>query len=112
MKLIYVAGPYSAPTPEGIAANVKAAAEAGQELMRRGWAVICPHSMTHNWDIGTGLEYSHFIAADLELLRRCDAIYLLPDWTESNGALGEAALADELGLQLFSWTDGFPGVPE
>ena len=101
MELMYVAGPYSAPTPEAIAANVAAAAAVGQECMRRGWAVICPHSMTHCWDIGTGLVADDFYASDLEILDRCDAIAMVGKWQASTGSALEWQRAHERGLQVF-----------
>ena len=110
MKIIYVAGPYTADTPEGIAANVAAAAAVGQELLRRGWAVICPHSMTHNWDIGTGLGYQVFIDQDLALLEKCDAICMVGDWLKSRGSVGEYQRAAELGLDIFTDIEQVPEV--
>ena len=109
MKIIYVAGPYTADTPEGVAANVAAAAAVGQELLRRGWAVICPHSMTHNWDIGTGLAPEVFYETDLALLAKCDAICMVGDWTHSKGSLVENEKAREWGLAVY---DGLINVPE
>lgn len=109
MKIIYVSGPYTAPTPEGVAANVQAAAAVGQELLRKGWAVVCPHTMTHNWDIGTGLDADVFYRTDLELLRRCDAICMIGDWQKSKGAVGEWDLAVELDIPRYL---GAAQVPE
>lgn len=123
MRVIYIAGPYSAATPEGVARNVQAAATAGRHCMHLGWAVVCPHSMTHGWEHEAGpivfsgansmtyaydcdaLAYEQFIATDLELLRRCDAVCLVGDWQHSRGAMGELALADELGLPAWELAD-------
>lgn len=98
--IIYVAGPYTADTQEGIDRNVQAAREAGIEILRRGHVPLCPHTMTHNWDHGTGLEYEQFIQADLRLLARCDAILMLPGWHKSSGALGELELATRIGIPV------------
>ena len=102
MNLIYVAGPYSADTYIGIERNVLNAKEATIELLRHGWAVICPHTMTHTCQNGTGLEPEVFYASDLEMLRRCDAILLLKGWQDSKGSVEEMALARELGLSVFA----------
>jgi hypothetical protein len=101
MKVIYVAGPYSGASAKDISENVALAAEVGQEIMRRGHAVVCPHTMTHDWDIRTGLEYQDFLDMDLELLRRCDAICMVPGWETSHGSLGELELAKNLGKEIF-----------
>lgn len=100
LLLIYVSGPYSAPTPEEVAANVERARAAACELMRLGYAVICPHTMTAGWE-REGLTYEQFIAADLEIVRRCDAVLLLPGWEDSKGALAEKAMAERAGVLTF-----------
>lgn len=101
LELIYIAGPYSAETPELIRKNVETAKVAGQEILRRGHACICPHSMTHDWDIGTGLPYEVFLETDLEILRRCDAILMLPGWSKSRGSVAEFQEAGCLGLKRY-----------
>ena len=108
--VVYVAGKYAAPTPEGVAANVQAASLVGQGILRRGHVALCPHSMTHDWDIGTGLAPEVFYATDLVLLGRCDAILMLPGWKDSFGARGEYAAAKALGLPVYHSTDELPEV--
>jgi hypothetical protein len=41
---------------------------------------------------------------DIELLMGCQAIYLLPDWRDSQGARIEEFIARELGLAVFQHT--------
>lgn len=90
MKLIYIAGPYTAETPEGIQENVEAAQQLGREVMSlfpgKVLAVV-PHSM------GKGLEsqgdYAFWCAATLELMRRCDGVVLRHNWCDSPGAVNE-----------------------
>lgn len=99
--VIYVAGPYSGASAKEISENVRAAELVGQEILRRGHAVICPHSMTHDWDIGTGINYETFIATDLTILGRCDAICMVEGWERSKGSVGELHEAQRLGLRVF-----------
>ena len=42
-----------------------------------------------------------FIDGDLEILSRCDAVYFLSNYKESEGAMKEYALAVEQGKELF-----------
>ena len=100
--LVYVSGPYTADTPEEVEANVKLAVEAAQELMRMGCAVICPHSMTWGWEDAPGLSYDDFLASDLAIVARCDAICMVGSWYNSTGALKElrAAVRQE-GMVIF-----------
>ncbi len=44
MRLAFVAGPYAAPTPEGIEKNIQRALRAGKEAADQGFAVIVPHA--------------------------------------------------------------------
>lgn len=99
--VIYVAGPYSAASAKQISENVRRAELVGQEIMRRGHVALCPHTMTHDWDIGTGLEYQDFLRCDLELLRRCDAICMVEGWEMSKGSVGEWRDAQQCGLRMF-----------
>jgi hypothetical protein len=99
--VIYIAGPYRAATQEDIDANVQRAAAVGQELLRRGHVVVCPHTMTHNWDQGTGIADETFLETDLVLLSRCDAICMVEGWHHSAGARDELRAAHARGLLVF-----------
>ena len=106
--VIYIAGPYRAPSAKQISENVRAAEAVGQELLRRGHVVICPHSMTHDWDIGTGIADRVFLETDLVLLERCDAICMVGEWPKSEGAMAENMHAISRGLQVFYSVDEVP----
>jgi len=84
MKVIYVAGPYRADTEAEVFDNIMRARSKALDLWREGWAVICPHSNT--MFMGSKLCDPKFIEGDLEIVRRCDAIYMLKDWEISEGA--------------------------
>ncbi len=100
--LIYVAGPYTADSWEGVHANVKQACEAGRLLMHLGHHPVVPHSMYMGWDLADPkLTYEHFIKADLDLLSRCDALVMLPGWEDSPGSCGEYTEALERGLRIY-----------
>jgi hypothetical protein len=113
--LIYVAGPYSDwRGPWFVKQKVRGAEWVAVKLMQAGFAVICPHTMTHNWD-GT-VDYQGFIDRDLEIVKRCDAVMLLPGWRTSNGAQAEKAQADFHGIPVFEsmdlLCDAFPNRPQ
>ena len=108
--LIYIVGPYDAPTPEGIQANVDRAVAAGIQLMLKGHTVICPHSMTHGWDLDTGLNRSDFMHNCLTIVSRVDAICLLEGWHDSRGSLDEHEEAIRRGNIIYHGTDEVPDV--
>ena len=98
--LIYVAGPYRAPTKEGISANIERAREAMLKLMLDGWTVFCPHTMTAHCD-GL-LSDTAFLKNGLAMLEKCDAIYLLRNSEHSTGTMMELGLAKALKLEIIT----------
>jgi hypothetical protein len=115
-KIIYVAGPYRAPMPRwvkwlsrcplfrflphiwtlpGRILNIWRARRAAIRLWRQGWVVICPHLNSALMD--GACDESAFLEGDIELLKRCHAIFMLTNWIKSTGAKSEhrIALADK-----------------
>lgn len=64
------------------------------ELMSYGYVVFNPAILPD------GFEYEDYMALDLLILSRCDAIYLLRNWKNSPGAKRELEEAKSLGLQI------------
>ena len=52
-----------------------------------------------------GFEYEDYMSLDLLILSRCDAIYLLRDWKNSQGAKREVEEAKRLGLKILDEDD-------
>lgn len=102
MKLIYIGGPFSAPTREGVEANIARAVELAIEVALLGAVPICPHSNTAHPDFERVQPYTFWIDATKALLRKCDALILVPCWEGSAGTRGEVELAYELGLPVFN----------
>jgi hypothetical protein len=108
--IVYVAGPYRAPTVAGIAANISAAEDAARKLWQLGFTALCPHLNTAYFD---GLvPDDEFLRGDLALLEKCDAIFLLKNWEYSQGAIVEAGEAERAGIpalhdfaSLEKWAD-------
>ena len=104
MRVIYVSGHYLGDRTEwGIKQNIELAEKAARELWDEGWAVICPHKnsafmggLRENPDEDRRL----WLDGDLELLRRCDTIFMVKGWETSRGANEELALAQQLGLEV------------
>jgi len=96
MKLLFISGPYRAATTWDISMNIVAARRAAIKMWQAGYAVICPHSNTSHFD-GICPDET-WLDGDLEMLRRCDVIYMMAKWQESEGARVEHDLAIELGI--------------
>jgi hypothetical protein len=99
MKLIYVAGPYRATSKAGVTRNINHAKNEAKKLWVAGWSVICPHMNTAHLD-GVVPEDA-FLAGDIEILKRCDAIWMLLGWDKSLGARVEMELAKQIGLEVY-----------
>lgn len=60
--------------------------------------MICPHLNTHDFD--EDLSYDEILDGDLEIVRRCDKIVMLPDWFNSKGARREHEEARIWGIEI------------
>lgn len=98
MAVVYVSGPYSAPDATGVAVNKRAAAQWATRLAEAGLAPICPH--TNVEDAGC-LTYEEIMGVDFVLLSRCEAVFLMPGWEASPGAVRERDYALGHGTLVF-----------
>ena len=110
MKVVYVAGKYSAENEAEVKKNIARAEDVAQQIWKKGHVAICPHLNTAHW--GSMLTHAQFIRGDLETIRRCDAVFMLEGWPASKGAIQERLFAEEQGIAvfftraaLFSWCD-------
>ena len=107
-KKIYIAGPMTG-LPEF---NYPAFNAAAAALRKQGYTVFNPAENPVP-PCGTWQGYMRMALAQLV---QCDAIVLLPGWTDSRGALIERKLAQDLGMQIdrymggnqTQWEDGTP----
>lgn len=94
--VVYVAGPYSNPDP---VENVHNAIGVADRLLEGGVVTpMLPH-LTHTWHLVRPRPYEEWLALDLELMARCDAVFRFPG--ASSGADGEVAEAERLGIPVF-----------
>lgn len=107
--LIYVAGPYRAYDEKTVDYNIAIARSAAIALWKKGHAVICPHTNSAHMD-EAGISDEQFIAGDLVMVARCDAIVLLPNWQKSIGAIQEYEYAKSLGLEIFLPSHSVPDL--
>jgi hypothetical protein len=97
--IAYVAGPYR-NSPDGIDRAVRFS----KVLWGRGIPTICPHANSLNFEHDIPND-DIFLDGYLDILRKCDEIYILPGWKTSVGTLGELKLARELGLKVWWVTE-------
>lgn len=89
---IYISGKISGLHPRVYRGKFKAAVN---RLREQGHTVVDPSRM----DVYE-LTYAQYMAIDTTLLSFCDAIYMLDNWKDSNGARLEKEYAESLGLKI------------
>ena len=101
MKVIYIAGPYRAKNAWEVEQNVREAEVIALEVWRMGAACICVHASSRFFN--DVLPFKTWITGDLEILRRCDAMFLVQGWKDSLGASLEYELARKLNIPIFEY---------
>ena len=106
MKQVYIAGKYTGVDYLEVDRNIAAAREAAAFLARNRIAYHCPHMNSAHFEVITPEVPPEFwYEMTLEAMRRCDALLVLPSWSQSKGTQGELAEAHKLGLPVFYYFD-------
>lgn len=101
MRLVYTAGPITAEYPSDRFKHCLTAWDHALEIWKRGHGVICPQFNTLFMDSKT-IPYGTFMDADYQMIvRACDAMLMLPGWTDSKGACHERDVAFAHGVPVF-----------
>ncbi len=82
------------------------AEDAALRLWKEGWVVFCPHKNAAHFGGALGIPDGTWLEGDMEILRRCDAIYMLNNWKDSKGAILELQEASRLGLMILYEAEG------
>ena len=104
MKIIYVSGKFTAQNAWEIEQNnVCTAEDVGMRVAKAGAMPLIPHANTRYF-YGTATP-EFLYAGTLELLRRCDAVIMVPGYESSKGACAELEEAHRLRLPVFFVVD-------
>jgi len=108
LKVIYIAGPYTGTTHDHnsfaeIHANIMHARANAIDVMRLGGCIaLTPHLNAFHMELDFCGDQDFWYNADLELLRRCDAVFLVPGWEKSKGANLEKDFAEKNRIPVFT----------
>lgn len=98
--MIYLASPYSNPSPEVRSMRFRAACLATGNLIKRGHLVFSPIAHTHpvREISGLGGSFADWERYDENIINRCDGIFVLciEGWEESVGVQAEIVIASKL----------------
>lgn len=99
VPVIYLAGPYRGKTGWEVEANIHSAKHFGYLILRMGACAITPHTMFSGCNNGNLLPYL-VLAVERSLVLKCDAIFMLPGWTDSLGSIQERYLAKQNNIPI------------
>ena len=102
-NLLYVAGAYHSNTPAGIAKNILKAEKTSIALIRNNWDVFTPHKNTAGYEQyeDDTLNHNTWLSLDLNVLSRCDAVYVMDNWHVSWGTHEEILFAQQEGIPVY-----------
>ena len=103
MKVIYIAGKFTAPNSWQRAQNIRAAEIVGFAVAQAGAMPLIPHANTAHFDGTCSPEF--WYEGTLELLRRSDAVMLVPEWEDSRGVKPELEEARTRKMPIFMRID-------
>jgi len=102
MQLLYIAAPYRTKTIVRLQQNIHEAKLMSQYYWLKGYAVICPHLNTANFD---GLMPDKvFLHGTMIMLSRCDSIAMHPFWERSSGCITEFDYARSNNFEILTPT--------
>ena len=96
IKVVYVSGAISNKNPKKVEANINIALAFGAKIYHMGYIPLIPHAYLEipeqqAWFGGLGMY--DFMLMDLEFINRSDAVFMLPNYKSSLGAMIELAWA-------------------
>jgi len=100
IPLIYVAGPFRAPTPWAVEQNVRRAEEVALVVARFGGMPVCPHANARYFDGQCTAEF--WLNGTVRMLERCDGAVFLPGLDTSKGEAAEWDRAFSLSLPRYA----------
>ena len=111
--LVFVTGPYSAPTQEEEEKNIQRAIEMGHQVFKKGYHAIVPHLLVKefyiNGDTSGIFGYEPLMQYTLSIVPKCDMLLL---YEHSPGADREWKLAESLGKTIYFYIGEMPELKE
>jgi hypothetical protein len=98
-RVVFLIGPYRAKTMRQTVENIQRAEEWALKVWQLGGICLCPHMNTRLFD--GALPDEVWLHGATELLKRSDAVALMPGWSESVGSIGEVVVAENIPIPKF-----------
>ena len=97
---VFISGPLKAETKGQVETNISVAEHYANLLWLEGFFVLCPH-MNSGKFLGL-LDESHVIESYTQVVKLFDAIFMLPNWETSEGAVCEQTEAHRVGTLVYT----------
>jgi nucleoside 2-deoxyribosyltransferase len=101
--IAYVAGPYRDETIYGKIRNIRHAEEISLMLWSYGFVAICPHKNAEHFEGAYDMDDQVFLDGDIEILKRCDFMVVVPGWRTSPGTQREIGVANAHRIPVLYW---------
>lgn len=103
MISVYLSGPITSPTPEGLRANIAKGAAMAKIIWELGpdFGVHCPH-LNSDFEGAEKIPHEQYMRFDLRMLEACDVVVMVDGWAHSRGACEEHSYAMSLGIPIIS----------
>ena len=109
--IVFVAGPYSAPTKAGVEANIERAIEIGRRLFEKGYYPIVPHLLVKEYyepeTESAMFGYEPLMNYTMAIVQKCDILLF---YKSSPGADRERKVAEKLGIRVCFDVDELPDL--
>lgn len=103
--MIYIAGKFHSDSIQEILSNIRLAEEYGRKVLSLGLVPFVPHifgySLSRNSEFQSWDSYEWLKNLCLPVLKRCDAILLIPGWNDSRGSQIERQFAIDNKIRIF-----------
>ena len=102
MVLVYIAGCYNSKDGyNGIEKNIREAEKYAIELANNNIAFICPHLNSNHFEVKAKANEDFYYKQDIELLKCCNIMIVIPGWENSVGVKNEIEYAKNHDIQIF-----------
>ena len=112
MKTIYIAGKYTGKNYNEVQENIERAESAALKLLEKGWNVFIPHKNFSHFENKIDFKQTDWMKRCIIFLNKFDAIFMLDDWKDSEGAMEEYNHASAINLSIYLEEDGYPNEKE
>ena len=102
MKVVYIAGPYKAATEFQVKLNIRNAEIEALWVWFNDGVALCPHKNISGFGGANDIPDDVWTAGNIELLKRCDALYAIGRYKESPEAVAEIHFAIEHHIPVFT----------